>query len=95
MRYILLGGLLLYSSAAMGQALCGDREVILNLLAQKYGETPVAIGITNKGGLIEVLSTKDGATWTIVVSAPRGTSCVLAAGEEWRDLKGINLDPKV
>ncbi len=66
------------------QAACSPRTDVLGHLAKKYGEAPVAIGVTNKGGLVEVLTTGDGNTWTIIVSMPNGTSCMVAAGEGWR-----------
>jgi hypothetical protein len=33
------------------------------------------------------LTTGDGGTWTIILSSPNGTSCLVAAGEGWRGLK--------
>ena len=60
---------------------------MLGHLTKKYGEAPVAIGVTNKGGLVEVLTTGDGNTWTIIVSMPNGTACMVAAGEGWRTMK--------
>ncbi|RMH67756.1 MAG: hypothetical protein D6685_03105 [Bacteroidetes bacterium] len=68
-------------------ATCDQRQTVLGLLAQKYHEAPVASGITSTGGLIEVLATDDGETWTIIVSSPDGTSCLIAAGEGWRAIK--------
>ncbi len=60
---------------------------MLGHLAKKYGEAPAAVGVTNKGGLIEVLTSSDGLTWTIIVSMPGGTSCLVAVGEGWRVLE--------
>jgi len=54
---------------------------------QEVRRGPVAIGVTNKGGLVEVLTTGDGNTWTIIVSMPNGTSCMVAAGEGWRSME--------
>ena len=71
-------------AAAAEQAACSPRDNVVGHLAKKYGEVPVAIGVTNKGGLVEVLTTSDGDTWTIIVSMPNGTSCLVAAGEGWR-----------
>lgn len=74
--------------------LCDDRDNIVRQLAQTYDETPVAVGVTNGGGLVEVLATKDGATWTIVVTGPDGRTCVVAAGEGWRALpRVVPADP--
>ncbi len=59
-------------------------------LAQKYRELPVAAGVTKRGGLVEVLSTGDGKTWTILISSPDGKACMVAAGEGWRALPRAN-----
>ncbi len=65
---------------------CFPRAEMLDRLAQTYKETPIAIGVTSSGGVIEVLTTGDGDTWTIILSDPSGTSCLIAAGEGWRSL---------
>ena len=76
--------LILFTSAAAAQSACSPRSDVLDYLAKKYGEAPVAIGVTNKGGLVEVLTSGDGDTWTIIVSMPNGNACMVAAGEGWR-----------
>ncbi len=65
---------------------CDQRTRVIGHLARKYQETPVAIGVTTSGGMVEVLTTGDGGTWTIILSTPNGTSCLVAAGEGWRAL---------
>ncbi len=90
MRYILAfcAVVALSSNSATAQTICSPREGIVGRLAEKYGEVPVGIGVTNKGdALVELLTTKDGLTWTIIVSMSNGTACVVAAGEGWRFLK--------
>lgn len=79
------------------QQQCDERTKVLGHLANKYQEAPVAIGVTSSGGLVEVLSTGDGNTWTIIVSNPNGTSCLLAAGEGWRAIRfdATAGDPRV
>ncbi len=66
---------------------CDQRARVIGHLAQKYQETPVAIGVTAAGGMVEVLTTGDGGTWTIILSNPNGTSCLVAAGDGWRALR--------
>ena len=66
---------------------CNTRNSVLSLLAKKYKEAPVAAGVTNTGGLVEVLSSDGGKTWSIIVSTPQGMSCLVAAGEGWREVK--------
>jgi hypothetical protein len=65
---------------------CGARKEILAELTKRYSEAPVAVGLANSGVLVEVLSSDQGATWTIIVSQPDGTSCLVAAGKEWQDV---------
>ncbi len=72
------------SFEAAAQSACSPRSDVIGHLAKKYGEAPVAIGVTNKGGLVEVLTSGDGDTWTIIVSMPNGNACMVAAGEGWR-----------
>ena len=74
------------ADSAAQQIPCNQRNNVLGHLAQKYQELPIAVGVTNRGGLIEVLSTGDGNTWTIILSSPDGQSCMIAAGESWRAL---------
>ena len=66
---------------------CDQRARVIGHLAQKYKEAPVAVGVTSNGGMVEVLTTGDGGTWTIILSNPNGTSCLVAAGEGWRALQ--------
>ncbi len=61
---------------------CPDRGTVVDHLGRKYAEAPVAMGWSS-GGVVEVLTSKDGATWTIIVTAPDGTACLVAAGEAW------------
>ncbi len=75
------------SSATAQTKQCDQRKKVLGHLAQKYKEAPIAAGVTASGGLVEVLTTGDGNTWTIIVSQPNGLSCLVAAGEGWRKLK--------
>ena len=68
---------------------CDTRDGVLTHLANKYDEAPIAVGVTTKGGLIEVLTSGDGRTWTIIVTFPNGTSCMVAAGEGWRNVERV------
>jgi hypothetical protein len=44
---------------------------------------------------VEVLSTGDGETWSIIITSPKGMSCLVAAGEGWRMFEGqLALEPE-
>ena len=96
---IVVGAVLLtVATAAAAQRVCSDREEVVKGLESKYQETPVAIGTTPTGGLVELLTTKDGLTWTIIVSVPmpggKVVTCLVASGEGWRSLAPIITDPE-
>ena len=63
---------------------CALRYKVIDHLASKYGETVVAAGIANTGGLVEVLANHEKDTWSIIVTDPGGLACLVAAGEGWR-----------
>ena len=79
-----------------GRPQCNTREIVVGMLGEKYHEVPVAIGVANNGGLIEVLTAKDGVTFSILITSPKGMSCLVAAGEGWRDMKveWVSPDPE-
>ena len=62
---------------------CASRTAVVAHLATKFKEKPVAIGLANNGGVIEVLSSGSGDSWTIIITMPNGTACMVAAGENW------------
>tara|TARA_R110002072_G_scaffold11668_18_gene52350 strand:- start:1636 stop:1971 length:336 start_codon:yes stop_codon:yes gene_type:complete len=83
---LLLGAAQIDDAAAQFGPACNLREKVLSHLATKYSEAPVAIGVTSSGALLEVLSSNEGITWTVILTRPDGVSCLLAAGEGWRPL---------
>ncbi len=64
--------------------ICGERAKVLAALRAGYREVPVGMGMSHAGGMVELLAAPDGATWSVVVTAPDGRACLVAAGEAWR-----------
>ena len=93
-KLALVTGFTLVASTAMAQPQCNERDNVLDLLAKTYQETPIAAGVTNTGGLVEVLTDIKSGTWTIIVTTPQGMSCLVAAGEGWRNMVQVSLEPE-
>ena len=68
-------------AAAQQQAACAKRTDVLKHLSAKYTEAPGPLGLTNNVGVLEVLSSKSGTSWTIIITMPNGPICMVAAGE--------------
>jgi hypothetical protein len=81
---ILMTSFLASFPALAQQPPCGTREEVLNVLSEKYHEIPIAGGLANNGALIQLLTSADGATWTIAMIQPNGFACLLATGENWQ-----------
>ncbi|MDX8496591.1 hypothetical protein RFN29_34350 [Mesorhizobium sp. VK22B] len=77
------------AAPASGLPQCGSRPEILKQLSSRFKEAPVALGLAKNGSVVEVLTSDDGETWTIMVSQPNGPSCLVAAGEGWEELKRV------
>lgn len=45
------------------------------------------MGVTGGGGLLIVFESKAGETWSIAVRLPNGLTCLLTAGDGWRELR--------
>jgi len=81
---ILMGGL---SSASARQSVCGKRADILKQLSIRYSEAPVAMGLSSTGSMVELLSSRAGGSWTVIMTMPSGVSCLVAAGENWETVQ--------
>jgi hypothetical protein len=77
------------AATASGSPECASRPEILKQLSDRFKEAPVALGLAKNGSVIEVLTSEDGETWTIMVSQPNGPSCLVAVGEGWEELKRV------
>ncbi len=74
------------ASATEQHQRCEQRRTVLQYLSAEYSEKPVAMGVAENGGLIEVLTSHQGDTFTIIVTTPDGKTCMVAAGADWHTL---------
>jgi CubicO group peptidase (beta-lactamase class C family) len=86
----LAGAMMIAAPLALGPAAPAQAERVClpfadmaRQLQANFAEAPVAIGLADNGGLIEVFANGDGSTWTMLYVAPNGVSCLVASGENW------------
>ncbi len=79
-------------AATAAPAACGQRTDIVAFLASEFKEAPIAVGIDSNGNLVEVLSSRSGSTWSVIVTTPNGVSCLVGSGEDWQVLKAVDED---
>ncbi len=93
MRTVIFLAVLLFVEStqwAVAQSMpCTERKVAIRHLEGKFSEAPVAIGLTNTGAVLEVLTSDEGRSWTILVTMPDGNTCLVAAGEAWKTIPSM------
>lgn len=87
---ILLGGgvalgtlLTLFASPAGAQTNCAPRPVVIERLADRYGESRRSIGLGANNAVVEVFASDETGTWSITVTSPNGLTCLVASGQAY------------
>lgn len=78
----LVVALVLSVSPAMaedGPPQCGPRPQVMDILTDGYGEGTRATGMAADGSMMELLAAPTG-TWSLTVTLPDGTTCLVASG---------------
>lgn len=63
---------------------CAPRDVVVTRLLDTYGENFSGGGLQNAESIFEVWTSPNDGTWTILMTRADGTSCIMAAGTDWR-----------
>lgn len=71
---------------AQAQMLCGPRELLVQRLAEDYGEDQKGAGLRGPGALYELWISDRTGSWTFIVTRPDGVACMLADGQNWVDM---------
>lgn len=63
---------------------CADRGEMTERLREGFGEAQTGLGLVNSAQVLEVWSSDETGTWTILMTDIDGQSCLVAAGESWK-----------
>ena len=75
------------AGAAQAQTLaCAARDAVVDRLAEDYGEARQAIGLASANQVMEIFASEETGSWTITVTRPDGTTCLVAAGQHYEAL---------
>ncbi|MHA1566580.1 MAG: hypothetical protein ACTSX7_14810 [Alphaproteobacteria bacterium] len=88
---VLALGFAIFSPNASAASNCAIHDDIVKLLGSRYAETPSAMGLSTSGAMVEIFSTKDGSTWTILATQANGTTCIVTSGQRWVPVIPTNL----
>lgn len=71
---------------AQSRAACADRAMVVERLANGYGETRQSIGLGANNAVVEVFASAETGTWTITATMPNGQTCLIASGQAFESL---------
>ena len=91
LKVAIIGGVLaaalVAETAAASPIYCGPRKAVVALLTDRLHQQPSSVALTNDGQLLEVLKSNTDTAWAILLTSPRGLSCVIAEGDNWQTKK--------
>lgn len=100
MRRLLIGAVSALTMAQVAhaqdgaqQAICGTRADVVEKLSGKFGELQQGAGLVNKNRILELWRSEKTGSWTILMTRADGKTCILAAGNHWKDQDLIPGDP--
>jgi hypothetical protein len=74
------GGVIFATQNAQANPQCAPRDQVIEGLTQTYGETRRSLGIAANNAVMELFAADDTGTWTLTVTLPDGSTCLVASG---------------
>lgn len=75
------------ATATTAQTLaCGKRDEMVGRLQSNFGEAQTGLGLISEARVLEVWSSEETGTWTILMTDAGGETCMVAAGEAWKSM---------
>ncbi len=81
------------ASEAQSGRNCGVRDLVLERLSSKYGESRQSIGLGADNQVVEVFASLETGSWTITVTTPAGMTCMVASGQSFETLSEAAITP--
>ena len=83
-----IGAMLIASQQTQAQGNCAPHDIVVERLADRYGETRQSIGLASNNTVVEVFASTDTGSWTITVTRPGGPTCLVASGQAFQQVAG-------
>ncbi len=68
---------------------CAPRDMVVERLADKFGETRQSIGLGANNAVVEVFASETSGSWTITVTSASGLTCLVASGQAYETLAEV------
>ncbi|MEM8774821.1 MAG: hypothetical protein AAGF53_07285 [Pseudomonadota bacterium] len=68
---------------------CAPRDLVVDRLAERYGESRQSMGLGSNNSVVEVFASEETGTWTIVVTSVNGMTCLVASGQAFEPVAEV------
>lgn len=80
-----ISALILATQHAQAQTTnCAPRDAMVERLAAQYGERRQAMGLGNNNTMVEFFVADADGSWSVIVTAPGGMTCLVAAASAFQ-----------
>lgn len=69
--------------------LCGQRDIVIAELKDRFQEERQGLGTTSNGDFLVELYASPNGTFSVVITYPTKLSCVIIAGAGWQGIKPL------
>ncbi len=90
---IAASALFISASSANAEQFCAPRDGALVQLEKQFEEKVLGRGLAVNGKRMIELFVSEKGSWTVLISDPNGSSCVLTSGENWQGTTVLVGDP--
>ena len=94
----LLSAALVFGAAALAPPAyamsCAPRDGMVERLETQYKETLTARGLQNANALVEIFTSPETGSFTVLISRPDGISCIVSSGTHYFAEKPVPLGVK-
>ena len=90
-RLLVMAAAVTLAATAAEARNCAERATVVERLETKYAEQLIARGLQNRNALMEIFASQDMGTYTVLITTPKGVSCVVGAGTDLmlEEIKGL------
>ncbi|MEO1308019.1 MAG: hypothetical protein AAFV38_08845 [Pseudomonadota bacterium] len=71
------------SATAQSITWCGPRTEVVHKVETQFGESRRGMGMRGEGSIMELFTSDERGTWSLIRTYTSGESCIIAVGQDW------------
>jgi hypothetical protein len=80
------------AALAAQQSNCAPRDAVIERLTEKYAEQLTAGGLQSENTVLEVWTSENTGSFTVLLTYANGMTCIMASGHNWSSVAQVMMD---